>query len=105
MTPFVTHSYLKYALKVDCSYIALGFVTTRCFSPSKYANYHGKHELFHFILPSPQEQFTSFISVSKVGLFIYIFLTNFACGKGQGLSFASRIYLPMLQFMVYCNKS
>ncbi len=72
MTPFVRHSYLKYALKIDCSYIALGFVNRRCVAPSMYANYHGKLEFFHFHLPSPREQLVSSVSASKVGLFIYI---------------------------------
>ncbi len=74
MTPLVTHSYQNHALKIDCSNTPLGFVPTRCFAPSLYADYHGKLEFFHFHLPSPQEQSVSPVSVSKVGLSIYIII-------------------------------
>ncbi len=68
MTPLVTHSYQNHALKINCSYIVLGFVHTHCFAPSIYANYHGKLEFCHFSLPSSQEQLMTSVSVPEVGL-------------------------------------
>ena len=74
----------------------MGFIPTHCFASSVYANYHGKLEFFHFHLPSLQEQLMSSVSVSKVGLSVYIYLlSNCVCRRGQGLSFESTIFLLM----------